>query len=193
MPTISACAVGSWPLVTWFHPRAITRPRRTTTAPKGPPEPRRIIRSESPMASRMNFRFIRAAGGGSCDVGFRSSVRSRWPGAEGSALAAGNPAMRTRGPGSAAGNPVRLSESISQPPDSGEYCGAMVQTPTSPTHPALRVLYSAEQIATRVREMGSTIAADLGPLRRDPIFVGVLKGACLFMADLARATPLDIE
>ena len=67
----------------------------------------------------------------------------------------------------------------------------MVQTPTSPTHPALRVLYSAEQIAAR--EMGSTIAGDLGPLRRDPIFVGVLKGACLFMADLARATPLDIE
>jgi hypoxanthine phosphoribosyltransferase len=69
----------------------------------------------------------------------------------------------------------------------------MVQTPTSPTHPALRVLYSAEQIAARVREMGLTIAQDLGPLRRDPIFVGVLKGACLFMADLARATPLDIE
>jgi hypoxanthine phosphoribosyltransferase len=69
----------------------------------------------------------------------------------------------------------------------------MVQTPTSPTHPDLRVLYSAEQIAARVREMGLTIAGDLGPLRRDPIFVGVLKGACLFMADLARATPLDIE
>ncbi len=69
----------------------------------------------------------------------------------------------------------------------------MLQTPTVPTQPSIRVLFSAEQIATRVREMGLTIARDLGPRTRAPIFVGVLKGASLFMSDLARATPLDTE
>ncbi|TMQ72729.1 MAG: hypoxanthine phosphoribosyltransferase [Candidatus Eisenbacteria bacterium] len=74
-----------------------------------------------------------------------------------------------------------------------QYCRAVIQTPTVPTQPAVRVLFSAEQIATRVREMGLTIARDLGPRTRAPIFVGVLKGACLFIGDLARATPLDVE
>jgi hypoxanthine phosphoribosyltransferase len=41
--------------------------------------------------------------------------------------------------------------------------------------------------------MGLTIARDLGPKTRNPVFVGVLKGACLFIGDLARATPLDVE
>jgi hypoxanthine phosphoribosyltransferase len=64
---------------------------------------------------------------------------------------------------------------------------------TVPTQPVLRVLFSAEQITARVREMGLTIARDLAMRKRPPIFVGVLKGACLFLGDLARATPLDAE
>jgi hypoxanthine phosphoribosyltransferase len=56
--------------------------------------------------------------------------------------------------------------------------------------PALRVLYSAEQIAARVRELGLEIARDLEG--RSPVYVGVLKGACMFQCDLARATPLDV-
>ena len=59
------------------------------------------------------------------------------------------------------------------------------------TEPAIRVLFSREQIAARVREMGLQIARDLGDL--SPVFVGVLKGACMFQCDLARATPLDVE
>jgi hypoxanthine phosphoribosyltransferase len=69
----------------------------------------------------------------------------------------------------------------------------MTQTSILAKEPATRVLFTAEQIAARVREMGLTIGRDLGSETRKPIFVGVLKGACLFMADLARATPLDVE
>ena len=49
----------------------------------------------------------------------------------------------------------------------------------------LRVLISAEKIAERVRELGSQIDADYpdGPI----ILVGILKGAIMFHADLARA------
>lgn len=59
------------------------------------------------------------------------------------------------------------------------------------TEPDVRVLYSAEQIAERVHELGLEIARDLSGTR--PIFVSVLKGACMFQCDLARATPLDVE
>jgi len=58
------------------------------------------------------------------------------------------------------------------------------------TEPAIRVLFSREQIAARVREMGLEIARDLGDLA--PVYVGVLKGACMFQCDLARATPLEV-
>src|SRR5215203_3037858 len=49
----------------------------------------------------------------------------------------------------------------------------------------LRVLLSAEKIADRVRELGAEIDADYpdGPIH----LVGILKGAIMFHADLARA------
>jgi len=59
--------------------------------------------------------------------------------------------------------------------------------------PTIRVLFTAEQIQARVREMGLEIARDLSSETRRPLFVGVLKGACMFQCDLARATPLDVE
>src|SRR5438093_8824745 len=59
--------------------------------------------------------------------------------------------------------------------------------------PSIRVLFTANQIAARVREMGLEVARDLGAYARRPLFVGVLKGACVFQTDLARATPLDAE
>jgi hypoxanthine phosphoribosyltransferase len=65
--------------------------------------------------------------------------------------------------------------------------------PIGEGEPSIRVLYSAEQIAARVRELGLEIARDLGSSTRRPVFVGVLKGACVFQCDLARATPLDVE
>ena len=69
----------------------------------------------------------------------------------------------------------------------------MLDTPIVRNESGIRVLFDAEQIAARVREMGLAIARDLGPRTREPIFVGVLKGAVLFLSDLARATPLDVE
>ena len=56
-----------------------------------------------------------------------------------------------------------------------------------------RVLLSSEQIGQRVREMGAAISADYpeGPL----YLVGILKGSCFFLADLARAiaTPTRMD
>lgn len=65
------------------------------------------------------------------------------------------------------------------------------QPPAVQAEPNLRILYTSEQIAQRVREMGLELARDYDGTR--PLFVGVLKGACMFQCDLARATPLDLE
>lgn len=63
--------------------------------------------------------------------------------------------------------------------------------PTVQTEPSIRVLFTAAQIQERVREMGLQLAKDLAG--RSPLYVGVLKGACMFQMDIARATPLDLE
>jgi hypoxanthine phosphoribosyltransferase len=55
----------------------------------------------------------------------------------------------------------------------------------------MRVLFTAEQIARRVRELGLELARDYQDKR--PLLVGVLKGACMFQCDLARATPIDLD
>lgn len=55
--------------------------------------------------------------------------------------------------------------------------------------PELNVLFSETAIAQRVREMAAQIAGDF---RGEPVvLLGVLKGACIFLSDLARALPLD--
>jgi hypoxanthine phosphoribosyltransferase len=63
--------------------------------------------------------------------------------------------------------------------------------PAVHTEPAIRVLFTASQIQERVRDMGLELARTIGG--HSPLFVGVLKGACMFQIDLARATPLDLE
>ena len=63
--------------------------------------------------------------------------------------------------------------------------------PTVQAEPGIRVLFTAEQIQRRVRELGLELARNLA--EKSPLYVGVLKGACLFQADLARATPVDLE
>ncbi len=56
-----------------------------------------------------------------------------------------------------------------------------------------RVFFSADEIAARVRELGAQITADYDG--KNPLFVGVLKGSFVFMADLMRAvgTYCDID
>ena len=55
--------------------------------------------------------------------------------------------------------------------------------------PQLKVLISREQIAQRVAEMGAEISRDFSG--ESVIFVGVLKGASIFLSDLARHVDLD--
>ena len=61
--------------------------------------------------------------------------------------------------------------------------------PPGQAHQGLEVLYTRQQIAARVAEIGAEITRDL---KGEPlIMVGVLKGAALFLADLARAVQAD--
>ncbi len=53
----------------------------------------------------------------------------------------------------------------------------------------LKVLLTGQQIAQRVTEMGAEITRDFAG--QSLIFVGVLKGAAIFLSDLARAVQLD--
>jgi hypoxanthine phosphoribosyltransferase len=53
------------------------------------------------------------------------------------------------------------------------------------------VVVSEDDLQARIRELGKEITADYG--RRAPLLVGVLKGACMFMSDLARAIELPVE
>ena len=57
----------------------------------------------------------------------------------------------------------------------------------------LKVLFSEEDIAKRVREMGAELTERFQGRR--PLFLGVLKGCFIFMSDLIRACPLksDLE
>ena len=55
----------------------------------------------------------------------------------------------------------------------------------------LKVLMSEEQLQARVQEMGSELYDRFAD--KDPIFVGVLKGCFIFMADLVRAAQLKSE
>ncbi len=62
-----------------------------------------------------------------------------------------------------------------------------------------RVLFSAEQIRVRVHEVGEEIRSDYengaarDPKKRPPLLVCVLHGALVFMADLAREIPTEVE
>ena len=57
----------------------------------------------------------------------------------------------------------------------------------------LKVLYTEEEIAARIREMGAAMYRDLEG--KDPLFISVLRGAFVFMADIVRACQVrsDVE
>ena len=61
------------------------------------------------------------------------------------------------------------------------------------TNTNLEVLIPAEEIEKRIRELGAEIARDYSG--HNPLLIGVLKGACLFLSDLMRVTdiPLNVE
>ena len=56
------------------------------------------------------------------------------------------------------------------------------------------VLYTAEQIQSRVGELATAVAADLGGLGEErPLLISVLKGSVIFLADLVRRLPIDTD
>lgn len=55
----------------------------------------------------------------------------------------------------------------------------------------VKVLYSEEQLKKRVEELGAEIFEQFKD--KDPLFLGVLKGSCIFMADLVRACQIKSE
>jgi len=57
--------------------------------------------------------------------------------------------------------------------------------------PELKILLSHEQIAKRVAEMGAEISRDFAG--QPIILLGVLKGAAIFLSDLARQVQLDLN
>ncbi len=67
-------------------------------------------------------------------------------------------------------------------------------TPTVfPPASQMQVLFSAKQIADRVAELGRQISADYinQPTGQPVVLIGVLKGAAIFLSDLARAITID--
>ncbi len=58
------------------------------------------------------------------------------------------------------------------------------------TNQNLEVLYSEEQIQTRIKDLGEQITADYAG--KDLVLVSVLKGSCVFLADLMRVIDLKL-
>jgi len=65
-----------------------------------------------------------------------------------------------------------------------------IQKSTEFTNTNLEVLLSEADIKRRVAELGKQIAADYAD--KDLVVVGVLKGSCVFLADLIRAIDLPL-
>ena len=62
--------------------------------------------------------------------------------------------------------------------------------PTEFTNSNLEILYTAEQINARIAELGRQITNDYRG--KDLVLVSVLKGSCVFLADLMRAVDLKL-
>jgi len=58
------------------------------------------------------------------------------------------------------------------------------------SHPNLEVLFTKEQIAARIADLGAEITRDYAG--KDLVLVSVLKGSCVFLADLMRAVDLKL-
>ena len=58
------------------------------------------------------------------------------------------------------------------------------------TNPNLEVMYSEVDVQTRIKELGTVLTAEYAG--KDLVLVGVLKGSCVFMADLMREIDLPL-
>jgi hypoxanthine phosphoribosyltransferase len=66
---------------------------------------------------------------------------------------------------------------------------APASTSFFPSPEIMQVLYTKEEIAKRTREIGAQITADY--TGQSIVLIGILKGAAIFLADLARAIQVD--
>jgi len=66
-----------------------------------------------------------------------------------------------------------------------ELATSSAQVTSEFSNPNLQVLLSEEQIRARINELGAQITRDYAG--RNPLLIGVLKGACFFLSDLMRA------
>ncbi len=55
----------------------------------------------------------------------------------------------------------------------------------------MQVLISKDEIEAKVKTLGKKIALDYGD--KNPVFIGILKGSFIFMADLVRAMEIECE
>jgi hypoxanthine phosphoribosyltransferase len=78
------------------------------------------------------------------------------------------------------------------PPMSGAVRTPRRVPPPFDTNPDLgELVVSEDELASRIADLGKAITADYAG--RPPLLVGVLKGAFMFMADLARSIDLPVE
>ncbi len=59
------------------------------------------------------------------------------------------------------------------------------------TNPNLKVMFTAEEISARIKELGAQITAEYAD--KDLILVGVLKGSVVFLSDLMRSIDLNLH
>lgn len=62
--------------------------------------------------------------------------------------------------------------------------------PTEFTNPNLEILFTEDEIRERITELGNEISREYRG--RELVLVGVLKGSCVFLADLMRAIDLEL-
>jgi len=58
------------------------------------------------------------------------------------------------------------------------------------TNPNLEVLITTDQLQNRIAQLGGEIARDYAG--KNPLLIGVLKGACTFLSDLMRAADIQL-
>ena len=94
---------------------------------------------------------------------------------------------------------IRVSSAACRIPCVGY--ATLIPMPSSTKPPSLQfppaadmdILFSAQQIAERVAAIGAQISAEYAdlPAGQPVVLIGVLKGAAIFLADLARAITID--
>ena len=72
------------------------------------------------------------------------------------------------------------------------YASALSTQPPSPRDDLVRILWTADEIALRIRELAASLCEDLNGVD-EPLIVGVLTGSVFFVADLVRAMDRPVQ